>query len=94
MIISAYSIYDIKALTYSNPFFAPNHGAAMRIVQDAANDMNTSLARHPNDYIVYHIGHYDTDIGQMTPLDARQHVCDVITLVAPQQPIFNYEGKN
>lgn len=92
MKINAYSIFDIKSLVYSNPFYAPTHGAAMRIVQDTASDLNTSLGRHPADFIVYCVGFFDTATGILEHLEHREHVIDVAALVhlnKPAMPLFD-----
>lgn len=86
MIVNAYSIYDNKSLVYSNPFFAPTDGAAIRIVSDASNDMNTSLGRHPGDYVLYKVGYYDDASGILNHLDPKQHVIDVVALVHAYKP--------
>lgn len=78
---NAYSIFDTKGLTYSNPFYAPTHGAALRIVKDAANDANSSLGRHPADYVLYCVGSYDDSIGLFMPLEPKEHVIDVVALI-------------
>lgn len=92
MTYKAYSIYDIKSAVYQNPFWALTHGSATRIVQDAANDVNTSLARHPADYILYCVGSFDPASGILSPLEHREHVVDVAALIhlhKPQMPLFN-----
>lgn len=81
MNVKAYTLYDVKSLTYSQPFFAPTHGAAIRIVQDVANDMNTAIGRHPNDYVLYCVGGFDDQTSVLNHLDPREHVIDVAALV-------------
>lgn len=92
---NAYTLYDVKSLTYSNPFYAPTHGAAIRIVQDAAQDPNTSLGRHPADFILYCVGSFDDQSAMLWKLDPREHVVDVVSLVQskPQPDLFNQEAK-
>lgn len=87
----AYSIYDVKSLTYSSPFYAPTHGAAIRIVQDAANDMNNQLGRHPADFVLYCVGEFDDQSAMLWKLDPREHVIDIVALVQPQPagPLFS-----
>ena len=87
MIIRAYSVYDRKALTYNPPFHAPTDGAAIRIVADAANDQNTSLGRHPNDYVLFFVGTYDDQTGAMAPAAPLVHVIDLNALLDKQQPL-------
>jgi len=91
----AYTIFDTKSLTYSNPFYAPTTGAAIRIVSDAAQDPNSQLSRHPADFIVYCVGEYDDSNGVFLPIDPREHVVDVIALIKikPQADLFE-SGNN
>lgn len=85
MILNSYSIFDIKAQVYSPPFYAITHGAACRIVQDSLSP-SSALFRHPNDFILYCIARFDDATGQLAPLDAREHVRDVVSLM-PETPV-------
>lgn len=89
MILNAYSIYDIKAQVYSPPFYAVTHGAACRIVQDSL-DINSALARHPADFIVYQVGTFADDTGSFAKLEPREHVRDVISLVPAVTTPFSF----
>lgn len=93
MIVNAYSIYDLKSLVFHNPFYAPTNGAALRIVQDVANDLNTSIGRHPQDYVLYRVGSYNDADGVYQTLDIREHVIDVAALITlkPTGDLFNKE---
>lgn len=82
MRINAYSLYDRKTLVYHNPFFALTDSAASRIVADIVADPNTSVGRHPNDYVLFRIGTYDDGLGLMLPETPIQHVVDANGLVA------------
>lgn len=81
MILKAYTIHDCKALQYHSPWFAVSDGAAARIVQDLANDLNTMIGRHPRDYTVWLCGTYDDSTGQFTPILPLVHVVDCVSLV-------------
>lgn len=81
MMLRAYSIFDTKALVYMQPFFTSTNGAAVRMLADTANDMNTTIGRHPADYVLYCIGHYDDQSGAMTPYSPLEHVVDAVALV-------------
>lgn len=81
MILHAYTIYDRKALQYHQPFFAVADGAAVRMLSDIANDPNTSIGRHPSDYVLYRCGGYDDSNGQLLPVTALQHITDALPLV-------------
>ena len=53
MKMNAYSIFDTKALQYHLPFFQPQDGAAVRMLMDLVNDPNTTVGRHPADFVLY-----------------------------------------
>lgn len=90
MMLRAYSIFDSKALVYHQPFFAPTNGAAVRMLSDTANDLSTSIGRHPADYVLYCIGHYDDQLAAMTPYAPLEHVVDAVALVTikPKGDLF------
>lgn len=88
MIYNAYSIFDNKALLFHPPFFQPTDGAATRMLADLVGDQNTSIGRHPGDYVLYRVGTYDDARGVLTPLDPRAHVMDAIALVSVTVPLF------
>lgn len=88
MQLNAYSIYDDKALVYGVPFFAPTHGSAIRSLRDLANDPNTTVGRHPRDFVLYLIGSYDDERGIIRPLSPLQHVIDAVALVEKAQPML------
>lgn len=85
MILRAYSIYDLKALQYHPPFFASTNGAAVRSLADLASDTNTTIGRHPADYMLFCVGQYDDQKGQLIPCVPLEHVVDAISLVKNQQ---------
>lgn len=87
MILNAYSIYDRKALQYHPPFFASTDGAAVRSFSDLANDVNTSIGRHPADYVLYCVGTYDDQRGLMLSYDPINHVMDATALLKIESPI-------
>lgn len=83
MILNAYSIYDRKTCMYHVPFFSPTHGAATRLVADLAADTNTSVGRHPGDYVVFHVGYYDDAKAELLAVSPLHHVVDVQSLLNP-----------
>lgn len=84
MITKAYSVYDRKTLVYSPPFYAPTDGAAMRIISDAAGDVNSQLGRHPMDYVLFYVGDFDDLKGILLAVTPLMHVVDVVSLVQVQ----------
>lgn len=90
MFLNAYSIFDNKALVYAPPFFAANDAVARRIVSDAAADPNSSLNRHPGDYVMYQVGVYNDATGNFIAASPLIHVVDVVALMPmPVTPLFD-----
>lgn len=69
MDINTYIIYDIKGKFYMNPWFIGNDQQAIRQFTDIANDLQTPIGRHPEDYILFSIGHFDNNHGTLHPKD-------------------------
>ena len=88
MKMNAYSIFDMKALQYHLPFFQPADGAAVRMLMDLANDPNTTIGRHPSDFVLYQVGHYDDELGDIQPCAPLRHVIDAVALVRIQPSLF------
>lgn len=108
MKLKAYSIYDRKGMMYNTPFFSHTDGMATRSFQDLVNDPGAALHLHPADYVLYLVGEFDDQTGQLTPVVPLIHICDAQTLVVekgapdfasqfrrrpPQQPMPNGEDR-
>lgn len=91
MRLRAYTLYDVKSVQHHAPFYAPTDGAAIRLVSDLANDLNTIVGRHPSDHVLYYVGEWDDEKGIFHPVEIKVHVRDVITLVkaAEVADLFN-----
>ncbi|WNK12454.1 MAG: nonstructural protein [Microvirus sp.] len=67
MITNVYSVFDIKAASYAQPFFSQSHATAIRAFSGAVNDPGTMLNRHPEDFTLNHIGEFDDQTGEVIP---------------------------
>lgn len=67
MKLLAFSIFDEKALTYGQPFFTNAVGVASRNLQEAVQNRETMISRHPEDFALYHLGYFDNETGHMDP---------------------------
>lgn len=93
MLLRAYSIFDNKALTYHQPFFAATDAAAVRMLRDLVDDSNTSVGRHPGDYALFLVGEWNDQNGQFSALVPSLHVTDAIALVRQEPiPLFKKEA--
>ncbi|WNK12431.1 MAG: nonstructural protein [Microvirus sp.] len=74
MIIQMFSVYDKKTQLFSQPFPSGNAESAIRAFQDAQSDGNTLLAKHPNDFALYHVGSFDDSEGIFQQLNNAEQI--------------------
>lgn len=65
MILNIYAVRDRATNQYGNPMFLVNHGHAIRSFQSEVNraDKDNALHQYADDFDLYHLGSYDTDLG-------------------------------
>lgn len=83
MKLHAYCVYDRKGLIYNSPFFAVSDGSAARSFSDLANDMSTTVGRHPMDYVLFRVGTFDDGNAMLQP-ENPVHIADANALVSPK----------
>lgn len=66
MIMRCYSIMDLQVGHYAQPFYAPSHGAAIRMFADHVRDPQSMPGKHPKDFALYHLADLDDETGQFT----------------------------
>lgn len=84
-LLIAYTLHDVKAVSYSPPFFCANDAIARRMLLDLVSDTNTMPGRHPSDFKLYKIGTFDEGNAALMPLNIPEHVVDAIALVPARQ---------
>lgn len=72
-----YSIFDVKAKTYGAPFTVLNDDVAFRVVDHILQAPDTDYRRYPDDFVVYHLGDFDTDSGLVVAATSPRLVCSV-----------------
>lgn len=74
MIQRIFAIYDSKARSFLQPFYAPEIAVAQRHFRTAANDAATQICQYPEDFTLFYIGEYDDQSGVITPLDKMENL--------------------
>lgn len=67
--MNMYSVYDQKAEAYGQPIFLRTHGEAMRTLEDELARGDSLIAQHPEDFILFFVGHFDELSGVFTVED-------------------------
>lgn len=63
MKLKVFTVFDSKVECYNTPFFQKSTGEAIRSWTDLANDPQSSISKHPEDYALMEIGTYDDLTG-------------------------------
>lgn len=66
-----FAIYDNKAGTWMDPFYAQNNAVARRTFTDACNDERSLFYKHPKDFELFQIGIWDDQKGTITPEETK-----------------------
>ena len=85
MISNIYTIYDVKAEAYLTPFFLQNEAILKRTIMDTLSDDNHMFGKHPEDYIMYYVGEYDDQTGQIVSPETPTVLWKLIDLKGDSQ---------
>lgn len=69
MTLNVYAIRDAQVNSYSQPFYSPTHGSALRAFSDHVNDPQSAPNKHPDDFNLYHLGTFNDETGQLVAVD-------------------------
>jgi hypothetical protein len=72
MKLEIYTIYDSKEAIYYQPHFFLNDDVALRTFGDMANDEQSKISKHPEDYTLWHLGSYEDSSATLTPLKSKK----------------------
>lgn len=77
-------IYDKRAQEFAPPMCQHTLGTAERTFTDLANDPQSPVNKHPEDYELWHVGHYDTEEGKVEHAEHRI-ICTAHQVMALKQ---------
>jgi len=62
-----YAVKDLAVQAFGQPFFLRTNGEAIRSLTDEVNrtDGESAVAKHPEDYELYHLGTYLEETAEM-----------------------------
>jgi len=66
--MNVFTVYDSAARKYLEPFFAETVEVACRMFRALVNKEGHQFNRFPEDYTLFHIGSYNDDEGQLSPI--------------------------
>lgn len=66
-----FAVYDTCACIYMGPLIANTDSEALRDFADQANNERSKISAHPEHFILYKIGYYHDDTGEIVPIPLR-----------------------
>lgn len=87
-----YSINDVKAKIYGQPFYANNTEVAQRSFQQVINETTSPFNKSPEDYTLFHIGSFDASTGLITESVPQSLGNGLEYYVTPKIPAFTGEN--
>lgn len=82
-----FSVYDVKAEAYLPPFHCPNQAVATREFERLVNTEGHQFHLYPDDYVLFHLGEFDTQSGTITTKAAPISLGVGITYLKPSNQI-------
>jgi len=80
--MECYAIKDVKGGYFISPFFVRSEAQAIRNIQMALKDPQSSLSQFPGDYELWHISQFDDVTGDMDVVFS--HVVNLVTLISKE----------
>lgn len=68
MKVQSFSVFDGAANMFLEPFFAPTLEVAIRGFREAVTREGHQFNKFPQDYTLFHVGEFDQERGEYTPL--------------------------
>jgi len=65
MKLRCFSLFDTKSSFFNTPFFFMYEGQAIRACMDLGSDTNTTIGRYPADYVLFDLGSFDDQSGEL-----------------------------
>lgn len=66
MQLKAFCLLDTKVQAFHAPFFMAHVGHAIRACSELAQDMSTTVGRHPADFMLFEVGTFDDQTGSLS----------------------------
>lgn len=81
MKVKIFSIYDVKAQAFNQPFFSNNRGTAIRSFAEAISDKNSMYGKYPEDFVLFEIGVFDDESCGIDCLSSPQNCGNALEFV-------------
>jgi len=85
MLKQIFSIYDLKAQAFYQPFFFDTIGQAKRIIHDFVQEDGHPFNKHPHDYTLFNLGTFNDNTGEID--HSKKVICSLVELKLPTEEL-------
>lgn len=85
MKLKMFTVHDVKAEAYLQPFFLHTKGQAIRSITEAVSNPEHQFAKYPADFTLFELGEYDDSNGQITSHAAPISLGNLLEFNIPEQ---------
>lgn len=78
------ALHDTRAEEFSPPMCTHTLGTAERLLTDIANNPESPVHKHPEDYQLLHVGYFDTATGEVEATHPRM-ICTASQVTAQKE---------
>lgn len=78
MQLQVFSLFDSKAKAYTQPYFMPQKGQALRSLDGIVNNPQTEVYKYPDDFKLYKLADYDNLSGKFIPLQEPEFIANAV----------------
>ena len=81
-----YALFDSKAKAWLPPFLGRSDEDAKLSFAVLCQDAEHPVGRHPADYTMFRVGDWDTEKGELLPLEVRENLGNGIYFARAARP--------
>lgn len=82
-----FTVYDSAARLYLEPFFAETVEVALRMFRVLVNKEGHSFNRWPQDYVLFHVGSYNAEVGELFPMTPHSIAVGITCVESKVSPL-------
>jgi len=83
--MKVFSIYDGKIRSFMRPFLDAHTGSALRSFEQACKEPTSPFAQFPADFVLYEVGTFNQDTGDLTSYSPKIQIAAAIDYVRNPQ---------
>lgn len=90
--MKVFSIYDSKAVAWTQPFYSMNAATAIRTFEQIVNEDGHAFNMHPEDYTLFELGEWHEQEGKLVVHESKMALGVALEFKTNPAPIHAVQG--